>query len=138
MTSFLLSINTPQHPREPVEERAWLGITSSTPKAIPLSRTETPKMDPREGTCDGRQEGQSNFYWETKQARGPQGQTRAQWTPGRDGSGDSGPPRLLFHQHVKPVGAGAGDRIARLFFPGHFIPAPFFNEGTALVGTDFL
>jgi hypothetical protein len=46
-----------------------------------------------------------------------------------------GPPCLLFHQHVKPVGAGAGDRIARLFFPGHFIPAPFFNEGTALVGT---
>jgi hypothetical protein len=48
---------------------------------------------------------------------------------------DPGTPRLFFHQHVKPVGAGAGDRVARLFFPGHFIPAPFFNEGTALVGT---
>jgi transposase len=26
--------------------------------------------------------------WEAQQARGPQGQTRVQWTPGRDGSGD--------------------------------------------------
>jgi hypothetical protein len=24
------------------------------------------------------------------------------------------PPRLLFHQHFQPVGAGAGDRIARV------------------------
>jgi hypothetical protein len=46
-----------------------------------------------------------------------------------------GKPSLFFHQHVKPVGAGAGDCPARLFFPGHFIPAPFFNVGTALVGT---
>jgi hypothetical protein len=60
------------------------------------------------------------------------------WTPGRDGSGDPGLPRLFFYQHFKPVGACAGDSIARPFFPGHFIPAPFFNEGTALVGTDFL
>jgi hypothetical protein len=45
-----------------------------------------------------------------------------------------GPPHLFFHQHVKPVGACAGDHRARLFFPGHFIPAPFFNEGTSLVG----
>jgi hypothetical protein len=45
------------------------------------------------------------------------------------------PPRLFFQKHVKPVGACAGDHRARLFFAGHFIPAPFFNEGTALVGT---
>jgi hypothetical protein len=45
-----------------------------------------------------------------------------------------GTPRLFFQQHFKPVGAGAGDQRARLFFPGHFIPAPFFNEGTSLVG----
>ena len=48
------------------------------------------------------------------------------------------PPRLFVHQHFKPVGTCAGDSIARLFFPGHFIPAPFFNEGTSLVGTYFL
>ena len=45
-----------------------------------------------------------------------------------------GPPRLFFHQHFKPVGACAGDHRARRFFPRHFIPAPFFNEGTSLVG----
>jgi hypothetical protein len=76
--------------------------------------------------------------WETKQARCPQGQTSVKWTPGRDVSGDPGPPRLFFHKHFKPVGACAGDSIARPFFPGHFILAPFFNEGTALVGTYFL
>ena len=76
--------------------------------------------------------------WETTHARCPRGQTSATWTPGREGSSAPGPPRLFFHQHCKPVGAGAGDRRARPFFPGHFIPAPFFNEGAALVGTDFL
>jgi hypothetical protein len=45
-----------------------------------------------------------------------------------------GPPRLLFHQRVKSISAGAGDPPVRLFFPRHFIPAPFFNEGTARVG----
>jgi hypothetical protein len=45
-----------------------------------------------------------------------------------------GTPRLFFQKHVKPVGACTGDHRARLFFPGHFIPAPLFNEGTALVG----
>jgi hypothetical protein len=49
-----------------------------------------------------------------------------------------GPPRLFFHQHFKPVGTCAGDSRARFFFSGHFIPAPFFNEGTSLVGTYFL
>ena len=52
----------------------------------------------------------------------------------RDDPRPPGKPRLLFQQHVKPVGAGTGDQRARLFFPGHFIPAPFFNEGTSLVG----
>jgi hypothetical protein len=51
---------------------------------------------------------------------------------------DPGTPRLFFHKNFKPVGACAGYSIARLFFPGHFIPAPFFNEGTALVRTYFL
>ena len=76
--------------------------------------------------------------WETTHTRCPQGQARAKWTPGRDGSSDLGTLRLFFHQHFKPVGACAGDSIAPLGFPGHFIPAPFFNEGTALVGIDFL
>src|SRR5918997_323587 len=46
-------------------------------------------------------------------------------------------PRLFFQKHVKPVGAGAGDPPARPVFPGHLIPAPFFNEATALVGIYF-
>ena len=45
-----------------------------------------------------------------------------------------GKPRLFFQKHFKPVGAGAGDHRARRVFPGHFIPAPFFNEGSARVG----
>jgi hypothetical protein len=71
--------------------------------------------------------------WETQQARCLQEQTRVKWTSGRDVSGDPGTPRLFFQKHFKPLGACAGYSRARLFFPGHFIPAPFFNEGTSLV-----
>jgi hypothetical protein len=53
----------------------------------------------------------------------------------RDDPRPPGTPRLLLHQHVKPSGAGAGDRRARRVFPGHFMPAPFFNEGCPLEGT---
>src|SRR5207249_12030885 len=31
-------------------------------------------------------------------------------------------PRLFFQKNFKPVGACAGDSIAHLFFPRHFIP----------------
>src|SRR4029453_18424642 len=54
------------------------------------------------------------------------------------GAGCPGPPRLFFHQHFQPLDACTGDRRARLGFAGHFIPAPVFNEGVALVVIDFL
>jgi hypothetical protein len=41
----------------------------------------------------------------------------------------------LFRKIFKPVGACSADIRARLLFPGHFVPAPFFNEGTSLIGT---
>jgi hypothetical protein len=80
----------------------------------------------------------ATVFPEEKQARCPQGQTSVKWTPGRDVYGDPGTPRLFLHKNCKPIGACAGYSRARLFFPRHFIPAPFFNEGTSLVGTYFL
>src|SRR4030095_6335 len=50
----------------------------------------------------------------------------------------SGPPRLFFHQHFKPVGACACDSKVPLFFPGHFVPASFCNDVSAIVRIDFL
>jgi hypothetical protein len=38
----------------------------------------------------------------------------------------------FFDKKLKPVGACSGDKIASLFLPGHFIPAPFFNEFSSL------
>jgi len=40
----------------------------------------------------------------------------------------------LFRKIFKPVGACSAYIKASLFFPGHFVPAPFFNEGTSLIG----
>jgi hypothetical protein len=41
----------------------------------------------------------------------------------------------LFRKIFKPVGACSAYIKTRLLFPGHFVPAPFFNEGTSLIGT---
>ena len=38
----------------------------------------------------------------------------------------------FFEKKFKPIGACSGYKIAGLFLPGHFIPAPFFNEFTSL------
>jgi hypothetical protein len=34
----------------------------------------------------------------------------------------------FFEKKFKPIGACSGNCIVSLFLPGHFIPAPFFNE----------
>ena len=41
----------------------------------------------------------------------------------------------FFDKKFKPIGAWSGYRIASLFLPGHFIPAPFLNEFKSLIGT---
>jgi hypothetical protein len=38
----------------------------------------------------------------------------------------------FFEKKFKPIGACSGYKIASLFLPGHFIPAPFFNEISSL------
>jgi hypothetical protein len=51
--------------------------------------------------------------------------------------GDPRPPRLFFHEHFKPVGACACDSKVPLFFPGHFVPASFCKDVSAIVRIDF-
>jgi Cytochrome bd terminal oxidase subunit II len=40
----------------------------------------------------------------------------------------------LCRKICKPVGACSAYSGASLLFPGHFVPAPFFNEGTSIPG----
>ncbi len=41
----------------------------------------------------------------------------------------------LFRKIFKPAGACLAYSRVSLLFPGHFVPAPFFNEGTSIIGT---
>ena len=58
-----------------------------------------------------------------------------QWIPGREEPGDLARLAYFFISTSSPSAQARATVEPAFVFPGHFIPAPFFNEGTALVGT---